>query len=136
ATLDEQRGFDHGVFVPLLLMYPQADIPVLQLSLLSSLDAERHIALGEALSELRQMNVLILGSGMSFHNMQALMAGESPELSARSDAFHDWLVKTCTSDSLHREERKQELLFWYRAPEGMFSHPRPEHLLPLHVCFG
>ena len=75
VTLDDHRGFDHGAFVPLMLMYPEANIPVLQMSLVHSLDAEKHIAIGEALSELRSQGVLILGSGMSFHNMRAFFSG-------------------------------------------------------------
>ena len=71
ARIDLQRGFDHGLFIPLKLMYPQADIPCLQLSLLRGLSAEAHIALGKALRGLKGMNILVIGSGFSFHNMRA-----------------------------------------------------------------
>src|SRR5690606_6493667 len=70
AKLDDRRGFDHGLFVPLKLMYPQAQIPCIQLSLLKNLDPEKHISLGKAIASLREKNVLIVGSGMSFHNLK------------------------------------------------------------------
>ena len=75
SRLDHQRGFDHGIFVPLMMMYPEADIPCIQISLAASLDAAEHVRIGQALScAERQENLLILGSGFSFHNMQASMS--------------------------------------------------------------
>jgi aromatic ring-opening dioxygenase catalytic subunit (LigB family) len=135
AALDSTRGFDHGTFVPLMLMYPQADIPVVQLSLLKSLDPVAHIALGKAIAPLREQGVLIVGSGMSFHNMRAFFSDE-PEVNGKSKKFDDWLSETLTHDDLSIHAQQTRLEQWRNAPEAHFSHPREEHLLPLHVCFG
>lgn len=134
CVLDEQRGFDHGMFVPLKLMYPAADIPVIQLSLLDSLDAADHIALGRMLSPLLEKNILVLGSGMSFHNLRAFFV---PGLVNTEDnlVFEHWLQATCTGD-MEEAERAQRLADWHTAPAALKCHPRPEHLLPLHVCYG
>ncbi len=128
------RGFDHGTFVPMLLINPEADIPCLQLSLLKGLDATAHLRLGLALQELRKQNVVIIGSGMSFHNLQAVFAGPQPELRAASDQFHQWLLATMGSANLSAEDRLAALANWQQAPYARFCHPRAEHLLPLHVC--
>lgn len=135
ARLDEKRGYDHGTFVPLMLMYPAADIPVVQLSLVSSLDPATQIALGHALAPLREQGVLILGSGMSFHNMQAFFSG-NPAVRGKSELFDSWLSETLTSHDLSNAQRESRLEQWHLAPEARFSHPREEHLLPLLVCFG
>ena len=135
SHLDAARALDHGSFVPLMLMYPHADIPVVQLSLLKSLDPGAHIALGKALASLRDQGVLILGSGMSFHNMQAFFSG-NPTTPARSEQFDNWLTKTLSDPDLSVNERSVRLTDWKNAPEALFCHPREEHLLPLHVCFG
>lgn len=134
AMVDPQRGYDHGAFVPLMLMYPDADIPCLQLSLLNNLDGAAHIALGQALSPLLDKNILILGSGMSFHNLRAFFV---PGMVNTSDniAFEHWLQETCTGE-MSESERAQRLADWHLAPAGRLCHPRPEHLLPLHVCYG
>ena len=132
---ETQRGFDHGVFVPLKLMYPDANIPCAQLSLLEDMDPARHIALGRALHALRQQGVLILGSGSSYHNMQRPRPGIDP---GEDDIqqFDQWLRETCSEASLTLAQRHCRLLDWLRAPHARFCHPREEHLLPLHVCFG
>ncbi len=135
TRLDEQRGFDHGMFVPLKLMYPQADIPCVQLSLRNDMDAASHIALGKSLAALRQQNILIIGSGLSFHNMQTFFAS-GKESKSSSIEFDNWLVETCTSNKISTNEREQRLLKWQDAPSANFCHPREEHLLPLHVCYG
>ena len=135
SQLDPKRDFDHGTFVPLMLMYPHADIPVVQLSLLKNLNPAAHIALGEALAPLREQGVLIVGSGMSFHNMQAFFSG-TPTTQARSEQFESWLTDTLTSADLSQIEKKSRLTDWKTAPDARFCHPRDEHLLPLHVCFG
>lgn len=135
ARLDKARGYDHGTFVPLMLMYPAADIPVVQLSLVSSLNPAAQIALGKAIAPLREQGVLILGSGMSFHNMQAFFSG-NPAVKLRSQQFDDWLNETLTASSLQNSQREARLEQWHMAPEARFSHPREEHLLPLLVCFG
>ncbi|MDF1736972.1 MAG: class III extradiol ring-cleavage dioxygenase [Minwuia sp.] len=138
--LDAIRGYDHGTFVPMLLMRPAADIPILQMSLLSSLDAEEHIAFGRALGELLDDDVVLIGSGFSFHNISALIgrlspmeAREGPSLAA---AFHHWMDETICGPGLDEDQRHRELVAWEEAPGARFCHPREEHLLPLHVCFG
>ena len=136
AALDEQRGFDHGMFVPLKLMYPQADIPCVQLSLLDSLDAAAHIRLGRALRQLDQDGLLIIGSGFSFHNMRAFFSKPTAQSRADNAAFEQWLVETCSSAELDEAQREQRLLDWEQAPAARYCHPREEHLLPLHVCYG
>ena len=126
---DAERGLDHGVFIPLMLIRPQADIPVLQLSILDDLDPERHLRLGAALSDLRDDGVLIIGSGMSFHNLRTFF---SPIPDPGAEAFDDWLA-LCLSDPSRREAA---LAGWSGAPGARASHPREEHLLPLMVCAG
>jgi len=135
SQLDSKRDFDHGTFVPLMLMYPQADISVVQLSLLKNLNPAAHIALGEALAPLREQGVLIVGSGMSFHNMQAFFSA-NPTTKDRSEQFDCWLTETLISSELSVTEKNTRLAAWQAAPEARFCHPREEHLLPLHVCFG
>ena len=135
AKLDPQRQFDHGIFVPLMLMYPQADIPVVQLSLLNSLDPAAHVALGAAIAPLREQGILIIGSGLSFHNMHAFFSSDS-RAHERSRRFDQWLVDTLTGAGLTQPERRERLEHWQNAPEARFCHPREEHLLPLLVCFG
>ncbi|WP_028672039.1 DODA-type extradiol aromatic ring-opening family dioxygenase [Saccharospirillum impatiens] len=132
---DGSRGYDHGVFVPLILMHPEADIPVLQLSLIDSLDPQAHIALGKALSVLRDDGVMILGSGFSFHNMSVMRNGNE-QARAINREFHDWLADTLTNPDLTPEQRIGKMVDWDQAPGARFSHPREEHLLPLPVCLG
>ena len=139
--LDDQRGFDHGVFVPMLLMYPDASIPIIQLSMLSSLDPAAHIQMGAALRPLADQNVLVLGSGFTFHNMSAFMpalkgGAEDIPADAKNEAFEQWLRETCTNAELSEDERSQRLASWADAPGARWCHPREEHLLPLHVCYG
>jgi aromatic ring-opening dioxygenase catalytic subunit (LigB family) len=133
---DPSRGFDHGLFVPLKLMYPSADIPCIQLSLLSSLDPADHIRLGEALAPLCDEGVLIIGSGLSFHNLRAFFSEPTDKSVADSLAFDEWLRHTLTSVELDMAARAEQLTRWQQAPAARFCHPREEHLLPLHVCFG
>ena len=136
SQLDSQRGFDHGLFVPLKLMYPAANIPCLQLSLLNSLDPAAHIKIGQALSSLRQKNILFIGSGFSFHNLRAFFS-QTPEAdNLKNAAFEDNLIDTCTNVSISEDERQKRLIAWAEAPYARFCHPREEHLLPLHVCYG
>lgn len=136
ARLDDRRGFDHGLFVPLKLMYPEADIPCVQLSLVDSLDAATHLAIGKALRALDTANLLVIGSGFSFHNMQAFFAPSTPEIEAHNEAFEAWLEETCADTGITEAQRAERLVHWERAPHARFCHPREEHLLPLHVCYG
>ena len=135
VKLDDQRGLDHGVFIPLMLMYPDADIPVLQISLSSSLDPAEHIALGEALAKLDVSETLFLGSGFSFHNMRAFFA-DGAEIRTANEQFESWLNDTLLNDNSSRGEIRRRLIDWQSAPGAQFCHPREEHLMPLHVCFG
>ena len=135
ARIDLQRGFDHGLFIPLKLMYPEADIPCLQLSLLRGLNAEAHIALGKALRGLAGMNILVVGSGFSFHNMRAFSWQSIGAPDPANDAFQNWLIEVC-SGPLSQSEREQRLIEWEKAPSARYCHPREEHLLPLHVCLA
>ena len=135
ARIDRERGFDHGLFIPLKLMYPQADIPSLQLSLLRGLNPTAHLGLGRALRELAQEDLLVIGSGFSFHNLRAFSWQENGEPDPENDLFQDWLIETCAG-SLPQSEREQRLIDWAQAPSARYCHPREEHLLPLHVCQG
>lgn len=136
AELGTDRGFDHGLFIPLKIMYPEADIPCIQLSLLASLDPAAHVALGAAMSETRRDGVLVVGSGFSFHNLKAFFSPEASRPDDKNDAFERWLIDTCSSADLPEAERTRRLLNWEEAPHARYCHPREEHLLPLHVCYG
>lgn len=134
TSLDDQRGFDHGTFVPLMLMYPDAALPVIQVSLQKDLDPRLHINVGKALAEFSTQGMLILGSGSSFHNMRIseALTAKAPTM---SQEFNQWLNNTITGEASW-EEKADALSRWEEAPHGKFAHPREEHLLPLHVCFG
>ncbi|MBL8556135.1 MAG: dioxygenase [Phenylobacterium sp.] len=125
---DAGHGWDHGVFVPLKLVTPAADIPVVQLSLKAGLDPAAHLAAGRALAPLRDEGVLIVGSGMSWHNMR----GFSPAYTARSAVFDAWLEAAVTDPA----RRDAALARWEEAPHAREAHPREEHLLPLMVAAG
>ena len=133
--IDNERGYDHGVFIPLKLMYPEADIPVAQLSLVRGLNPATHMALGNALRGLLSENVLVIGSGFSFHNQNAFFGNPTGGADARNEAFQNWLIETVTSP-LTQGEREQRLIHWESAPNARYCHPREEHLLPIHVCQG
>jgi aromatic ring-opening dioxygenase catalytic subunit (LigB family) len=128
AAQDRTRGYDHGVFIPLKLMTPEADIPVVQLSLRGDLDPEAHLTAGRALAPLRDEGVLIVGSGMSWHNM----GGFSPAFTGRSQAFDAWLARSM-ADPAGRDEAIRR---WQGAPHAREAHPREEHLAPLFVAAG
>lgn len=135
ASIDPKRGFDHGLFIPLKLMYPEANIPALQLSLLRGLNPAAHIALGKALRELMNENILVIGSGFSFHNQIAFFGQDFGAPDKANEAFQNWLIETCTG-KISQKEREQRLIEWEKAPSARYCHPREEHLLPLHVCQG
>lgn len=132
ARVDSQRGLDHGVFIPLKLMFPDADIPVVQLSLRHDVDPEAHIDSGEALAGLRDRGVLIVGSGMSFHNMRGY--GDT-RYTPVSERFDEWLTEAVES---RPDERRARLASWAQAPYARDCHPpsAEEHLLPLMVAAG
>jgi len=129
AHLDGARGFDHGTFTPLAVMFPRADVPVVQLSLREDFDPAAHIALGRALAPLRDEGVLIIGSGLSYHNLRAM----GPAARAPSRQFDRWLGMALAADP---PERERSLLQWETAPAARLAHPREEHLLPLMVAVG
>jgi len=136
SKLDEQRGFDHGLFVPLKIMYPNADIPCVQLSLVDNLNPAEHLKIGKALQGLSYDNLLVVGSGFSFHNMKAFFALATNEMRAMNESFESWLLETCSNTDINEVQRAQRLIQWTTAPSARFCHPREEHLLPLHVCYG
>ncbi len=127
---DATRGFDHGTFVPLYLMYPQATIPVVQLSIKHSLDPKDHLLAGIALQPLRDEGILIVGSGLSYHNMRGFRGGGGPA----SQAFEQWLTSAVSETSV--ATRNSRLLAWEQAPAARSSHPREDHLIPLMVAAG
>lgn len=126
------RGFDHGMFIPLKLMFPDADIPVVQLSLRHDLDPQAHLDAGRALEALRDDGVLIVGSGMSFHNMRGY---GDPRFGPISEEFDRWLVQAVESAA---QQREQALANWDQAPSARLCHPprAEEHLLPLMLTAG
>jgi len=136
AGLDSHRGFDHGLFVPLKIMYPEADIPCIQLSLLRGLDPAQHIRIGKALAGLGHDGLLVVGSGFSFHNMKAFFTPDSDDTRAMNAAFEQWLIETLSAPGVDESVRAQNLKRWQQAPFARYCHPREEHLLPLHVCYG
>lgn len=127
---DKERGFDHGMFCPMAVAWPRADIPVVQLSLRNGLDPREHMALGHALSPLRDQGVLIIGSGLSYHNLRNF----GPAAHAISAEFDGWIHEVLgIEDAQQREDR---LAQWESAPSAREAHPREEHLLPLMVAVG
>jgi aromatic ring-opening dioxygenase catalytic subunit (LigB family) len=130
AAIDPERGFDHGMFSPMAAIYPDARVPVVQLSLRRGLDPAEHLALGRAIAPLRDENVLIVGSGLSYHNLRNF----GPQAHEVSKAFGDWLVHTAVQSA--PAERVQRLADWAAAPSARMAHPREEHLIPLMVAVG
>ena len=126
---DAERGFDHGTFVPLKVAFPEARIPVVQLSLVAGLDPAVHLAMGRALAPLRDEGVLIVGSGMTYHNLRSFGSQSAPV----AEAFDAWLCEATTSSPAERDRR---LTAWTKAPAARLAHPREEHLIPLMVCAG
>ncbi len=132
SRIDTQRGLDHGAWCPLILAWPEHDIPVLQLSVQSELGPAHHLQLGEALRPLRDEGVLIIGSGSWTHDLrrfrgQALDAPETADVTE----FSDWM------DQALQEGRRCDLLTYrHKAPFAVQQHPTEEHLLPLFVAMG
>lgn len=127
---DAERDYDHGVYIPLLMSWPDATIPTIQLSLKQGLDASEHLALGRALAPLRDEGVLILGSGMSYHNLRRLMQRDSGgNIRHVSHDFDAWLQEVVAGD-------RDRLKGWAGAPNARECHPREEHLIPLMVVAG
>ena len=129
AKVDASYGWDHGVFIPLKVMFPLAEIPVLAMSLKAGLDPSAHVAMGAALRPLRDEGVLIVGSGMSYHNLRSFGSGSGQA----SQQFDDWLSSALAGNAAQRAEA---LAQWSSAPSGRAAHPREEHLIPLMVASG
>jgi aromatic ring-opening dioxygenase catalytic subunit (LigB family) len=130
ARMDAQRGYDHGTFVPLYAMYPDADVPVLQLSLKRGYDPRAHFAAGKALAPLRDEGVAIIGSGLTYHNLRRM----GPTAREASRAFDDWLHETLVHAD--PESRRERLIGWAGAPAARSAHPREDHLIPVMVAAG
>jgi aromatic ring-opening dioxygenase catalytic subunit (LigB family) len=130
AGKNSERGFDHGVFIPFKVIYPQADIPIVQLSLKEGLDPAEHIAAGRAIAPLRERGVLIVGSGMSYHNLREM----GRDVRAVSDQWDAWLTRAVSAPS--EAARAEALARWEEAPGARRAHPREEHLIPLMVAAG
>lgn len=130
TALETERGFDHGVFVPLKVMVPKADIPTVAMSLRGDLDPAFHQRLGAALAPLRDDGILILGSGSSYHNQRGMMTGSG---AADSAAFDEWLIDAAAKIG---DEREHAYSHWAAAPSATDAHPREEHLIPLMVASG
>ena len=131
ALADGRRGLDHGAWVPLALMYPDAEVPVAQLSIQPALGPAHHIALGRALAPLREKDVLILASGSATHNLGTMEYGRHDSPPGWAVAFDDWLASALESgdEGALAEYRR-------RAPYAREAHPRDEHLMPVFVAFG
>src|SRR5690606_30266403 len=130
AGIDTQRGYDHGVFAPLYVTYPEADVPTLQLSLKAGYDPAEHLAAGRALAPLRDEGVLIVGSGFTYHNLRQF----GPAAAEPSRQFEQWLTDALVTGPV--EERSRRLLDWEAAPGARVSHPAADHLIPLMVAVG
>ena len=131
SASDALRGLDHGTFVPLSLMYPNADVPVVLLSLRSDYSAAQHIRAGEAISSLRDEGILIMGSGLTYHNMRGFGRSESTPV---ADAFEAYLNDAITQPDA--AQRNDMLVQWEKAPYARLAHPKEDHLLPLMVVAG
>ncbi len=129
AHLDREQGFDHGTFAPMEIMYPDADMPLFQVSLLKSYDPEAHLRLGRALAPLRDQGVMIVGSGLSYHNLAAF----GPAAAEPSAAFDAWLGDVMAQGPA---ERTQAVTEWEHAPYARVCHAQEDHLVPLFVALG
>lgn len=129
TAMAPDQGYDHGTFVPMALMYPEADMPLLQVSMRSHYDPAEHFALGRALAPLREQGVLIVGSGLSYHNLRLF----GPGAKEPSDVFDAWLDETLT---LAPEARHAALMAWETAPHARTCHAQEDHLVPLFAALG
>lgn len=129
VRLDDTQGYDHGTFVPMAILYPDADMPLFQISLQHGYDPAAHVALGRALAPLRDDGVLILGSGLSYHNLRLF----GPQAKTPSAAFDTWLNDTL---DLPPPARTESLLHWETAPYARTCHAEEDHLVPLFAALG
>lgn len=126
-----KRGLDHGVFIPLKIMHPEANIPVIQISLKKGLNEIEHINLGKALAELD--DILFIGSGFSFHNLGSFFDNDL-DVNEKNEVFHNKLIEVLNNEN--PVEIEEALVNWRKLPFAETIHPRHEHLIPLHVCYG
>ncbi|MCW6510045.1 DODA-type extradiol aromatic ring-opening family dioxygenase [Lichenifustis flavocetrariae] len=131
SAANTSRGWDHGVFVPMKVMFPAAELPLVQLSLQHGLDPATHLAIGRALKPLRQQGVLIIGSGQSYHNMRGFMRGDA-RVDHAAEAFDAWLRERLVDGAT----RDRALTAWEQAPGARQAQPHEDHLLPLMVAAG
>jgi aromatic ring-opening dioxygenase catalytic subunit (LigB family) len=127
--VDPARGFDHGVFVPMCLMFPEGQVPIVTLSIKKNFDPAEHIRLGEALVPLREEGILIVGSGLTYHNLKVF--NDQGHVSSRE--FEDFCAKASASEKAKRAELLKN---WRKALCAQSAHPREDHLVPLFVCAG
>lgn len=130
SGLDPAQGYDHGTFSLMKILYPDADIPTVQLSMRADYDPAAHLEAGRLLAPLRDEGVLIIGSGSSYHNMRGMNGSGS----AASQTFDAWLGETLTATD--PAERSRRLKQWVDAPAARAAHPREDHLIPLMVALG
>ena len=129
-----ERGFDHGTWVPLSLMYPDADIPIVQLAIQPHLGTAHHVALGRALAALKDQNIMVVGSGSATHNLREFSAHRR----LKADEAPPWVLEFDEWVRARVQEGDTEQLINYRqlAPHAQRNHPTEEHFLPLHVAVG
>ena len=131
TAVDPARGLDHGAWNPLLLMYPDADIPVIELSVQPGRDARWHYQIGQALAQLRKDNILIMGTGNLTHNLREAFRGHHTQTPAWVTAFAQWVAEHVAAGDI------SSLLNWQTAaPHALDNHPTPEHFLPFFVALG
>jgi 4,5-DOPA dioxygenase extradiol len=127
--ISKGRGYDHGTWVPLKLLYPQADIPVATLSVQSRLGGAHHVALGRALAPLREEGVLIIGSGGATHNLRAFFGG-GEDTPSWVKSFNEWLFAKAEAGD------EEAIAHWTLGPDALKNHPSPEHFMPFAFAFG
>jgi len=131
SDLDPRRGFDHGTFSLMQTIYPEADMPLVQLSIRAEYEPVEHIRVGELIAPFRGEGVLIIGSGFSYHDTRGMRSGTGAEASAMFDLWlNDTLVKSSP------DERRHKLSAWSAAPAARAAHPSEDHLIPLMVAVG
>lgn len=129
VSLNETQGYDHGTFVPMQIMYPDADVPLFQVSIRKNYSPEEHFSIGRALAPLRDQGVLIVGSGLSYHNLRMF----GPQAKVPSTAFDTWLKDTL---ALPAADRTRALIDWESAPYARVCHKEEDHLVPLFAALG
>jgi 4,5-DOPA dioxygenase extradiol len=133
CVTDTARGLDHGTWVPLMLMFPKADVPVVQLAIQRSLDPARHLAMGAAIASLRDEGILVVGSGGAVHPLGDPTAslGEGAPTEAWAEEFNNWLA-----DAVTRGDRERLIGYRTLAPHAQRAHPYPDHYMPLLAALG